>query len=336
MLSLKNYAISLDRNEPHADMHFVSHAHSDHIRGARKNKRITASNETIELINAVYGSDIKPENAAFGHAKIELLSAGHMLGSKQLFVEDYESGKSIVYTGDFQMERSDTVKPIETKMADIAIIDSTYPYAQVKFGSKEEVKENMARWVNKALEKGNVLFTAYRMGKAQELVKLLNNYGIIPLVSKDIDQINKVYIKHGIKLEYMSAYDEKLDCDDAVKGNFAGITDLRDIEGLAKALEKVYAKRTYTAMATGFAKTIRFGTDAQFALSDHADFSQAVAYLEEVQPKIVFAYGPNSKVMAANLARIGYNAFPLGLNSSLNASLLAELGSRMGLARIHA
>ncbi len=336
MLLFKNYAISLDRNEPNASMHFVSHAHSDHISGARKSKRITASSETIDLINAVYGSDVHEESLSYDHAKIELLSAGHMLGSKQLFIEDYESGASFVYSGDFQMERSDTVSPIEIKKADIAIIDSTYPYPDVRFGSKEEVKESLANWVSKALEKGNVLFTAYRMGKAQELIKILNGNGIVPLVSKEIDKVNKVYIRHGIKLEYMSAYDETLDCEEAVKENFVGITDLRDIRRLAKAIEKVYAKRAYTAIATGFAKTVRFETDAQFALSDHADFSQAIAYLEEVQPRAVFTYGPNSVIMAANLEKAGYNAVPLSPNSSLNASIIARLNSSVGLARIHA
>ncbi len=303
MLNTAGCTISLDNNE-HADFSFVSHAHSDHIAGVHKNSNVVASQETVELISVAYGIESVRITEFDNRCKASLLDAGHMLGSKQLFIEDFQEGKAIVYTGDFQMERSMTVKPIEIRQADIAIIDSTYPYPEVEFESKEEVGEKIAEWAEKTAEKGIVLFGAYKMGKSQELISILNARGITPWVSKGILNVNKVYEKNGVRLDYLSTYNG----DELDGGNFVGISETRNIKQLGGMLEKIYEKRVYTAVVTGFAKTLHFGTDMQFALSDHADFKQALDYINEVQAKEIITYGKGSEVLAANLAKKGIKA----------------------------
>ena len=72
-----------------------------------------------------------------------------------------------------------------------------------------------------------------------------------------------------------------------------------------------YGKAVFTAVATGFAKIMRFGTDAQFALSDHADFYQAVEYIDKVCPEKIYTVGKGRKTFAQNLANEGYNASPM-------------------------
>ncbi|MEM0147806.1 MAG: MBL fold metallo-hydrolase [Candidatus Micrarchaeaceae archaeon] len=305
MITAAGCTISLDSREQ-ADFFFVSHAHSDHIAGVHKGSKIVASPETIELISATYGIESKKNDDFSEKCNASMLDAGHMLGSKQLFIEDLQEGKAIVYTGDFQMEKSRTVKPIEIKEADVAIVDSTYPYPEVIFEEKSKVEESIAKWTSKAMEKGIVLFGAYKMGKAQELISILNSNGIMPWVSKGILNINKVYEKNGIRLNYLSTYKD----DSLEGGNFVGISESRDIRQLGHMLEKIHGKRVYTAVVTGFAKTMHFGTDMQFALSDHADFKQTVEYINDVHAKEIVAYGKNSKIMAANLARMGINATP--------------------------
>ncbi|EQD56253.1 hypothetical protein B2A_05350, partial [mine drainage metagenome] len=77
---------------------------------------------------------------------------------------------------------------------------------------------------------------------------------------------------------------------------------------LVMAVGYAHKKRVYTATATGFAKSFRFNVDAQFCLSDHADFKQSIEYIDAVSPKKVYTYGGNREVFARNLCKMGYEA----------------------------
>jgi Cft2 family RNA processing exonuclease len=61
---------------------FVSHAHFDHI--TKKSRKTLASKETIDLMKARGVETQKIEK----ELKAELLNAGHVLGSRQLRVEE--------------------------------------------------------------------------------------------------------------------------------------------------------------------------------------------------------------------------------------------------------
>ncbi|MFP3215317.1 MAG: MBL fold metallo-hydrolase [Candidatus Micrarchaeota archaeon] len=305
-LNLPEGKIALDTSDKSADLNFISHAHADHIRGAKKNAYVIASNETHNLIKVRNGIElnIKPIPNNF-----KLLDAGHILGSKQLFIES-SLGYSILYTGDYQLQESCVAKKIEAKEADILIIDSTYPYLNVKFDERSEVEDAIKKYVLMKLEKGIVLLGAYALGKAQELIKILNSAGIIPVVDKKISGINKVYSNFGISLEYASIYDDEEAFNNIVKHNFVGVVSLKDLRELAEKMSIAYSKKVFTGVATGFAKLFRFNTDVQFPLSDHADIYQAANYIDLVGAKVVYTYGSNPKLMASNLKRLGYEAMP--------------------------
>ncbi|MGC8670024.1 MAG: hypothetical protein ACP5TL_02635 [Candidatus Micrarchaeia archaeon] len=305
MLSIADHRISLDKLEADSTIDFISHAHSDHIAAAKHSNNILASKETIDLLNAL-GIDAKVSQI---HAGIELLPAGHILGSRQLYVYDSSVGLSYLYSGDFQMQKSMASEGIKTKNADILVIDSTYPDPKVSFGVKEETIESLLNWTSRTLEKGSVLFSAYAVGKAQEIIAIMNQIGIIPVVTKKISVINSIYKKNGVQLDYVSAYDGS-NYEEHLNGNFVGISEQRNINELAYMLENVYGKKFYTAMVTGFASFIHFNTDAQFSLSDHADFAQSIDYINEVNPKIVLTYGHNAEKFAINLSKLGYTAQP--------------------------
>jgi putative mRNA 3-end processing factor len=307
MLCLNGLNISLDRRESGSSIDFISHAHSDHASAAKGSNHVLASSQTIQLIEQAYGAEIEEAQNTAG---IKLLDSGHMLGSRQLCVNDAGSNKDIVYTGDFQMQRSKTARPVEVMDADCLIMDSTYPDPEVVFDDRSEVEALMQDWVENTLKKGIALFSVYAMGKAQEVVALLNDLGITPVVSRKISKLNGVYKRNGIALEYASAYDEGSDFDDIVRGDFVGITETRDISGLASMLSKVHNKKVFTAVATGFAKVYKFGTDMQFPLSDHADFRQSIEYIEAASAKEVLTYGRNCEELAANLQKEGYDARP--------------------------
>ncbi len=303
MIRIGSEAISLDRIESGSTADFISHAHSDHISAARRSKKPIMSEQTRQLLGAIGVRVIEEKSAD----DIELLPAGHILGSRQLYAYDQDSGISYLYSGDFQMQKSMAAEKIKTKHADVLIIDSTYPDPQVSFGYKEDIISSIEDWVAESLKKGSVLFSAYAMGKAQELIAIMNDVGIVPVVTKKIGAISKAYNECGMHLKYASAY-EGDEYEELLKGDFVGISEQRNINELASKLAKVHKRSFYTAVVTGFASFMKFNTDAQFSLSDHADFAQSIDYINEVNPKLILTYGGNAKRFATNLGKLNYKA----------------------------
>ena len=311
-IGIDNYNISLDLSNTIANLSFVSHAHTDHTGRAKNGASILASEETKALIEARKKVSVKLIEMP---ANIELLDAGHILGSKQLFIDSAEFGYSVVYTGDYQMQPTPTAKKIEVKRADVAIVDSTYADPEIVFDDREEVVDAIQYYVKKKMENGIVIFGAYSLGKAQELVKIMNDIGITPAVSKGVSKLNRVYGEFGVNLGYVSTYGQQASFEATVKENFVGIVETQRLRELGSKLSSVYNKRVYTAVATGWAKNFKFDTDVQFPLSDHADFRQALEYLQAAAPKVVYAVGKEGKMMAGNLKKFGYDAKPLFASS---------------------
>lgn len=235
-----------------------------------------------------------------------LLEAGHMLGSKQLYVEDKATGTRIVYTGDFNTALSKTAKRIEIVGCDHLIIDSTYYGPDFNFGSKETAERSMVEWVKGRLEKGSIIFSAYKMGKAQELISIFNGCGIRPIVSEKVGSISRIYQHNGVELNYTTVADNREN-----EANFVGITENRNFAAFSSVLARLQGIPVYTAMASGFAKIWKMGTDMQFVISDHADFNQGLDYITATGAKKIYTYGSSSKLFADNLIKAGHDAEPL-------------------------
>lgn len=321
VLNVGEYSIALDCGDPSANVNFVSHAHSDHISGLRKSRKVIASQATKEFIEC--RNSKKQIELITDPKQIELLNAGHILGSKQLYATSEALGASVIYSGDYQMQKSLVAEPIETKNADILIIDSTYPDKELVFDDRDEIMSAIQSYLEDRLEKGIVLFGSYALGKAQEIIKIANEVGICPIVDEKIDSVNRVYERNGIALDYASAYKDRYEFESMVSENFFGLTSLSNLQEVAYRLGHAYRKKVYTAVATGFAKVFDMGTDAQFPLSDHADFKQAIEYINACNPKSIYTRGNRecSEVFAKNLSSQGYNAsvFQGGIELAINS-----------------
>lgn len=270
--------IALDHGD--GDISFVSHAHSDHLKGVQKKERIIASEETIALGN-LSGQNINLQNT-------KLLEAGHILGSKQLFVEC--DGKSIIYTGDLRTRPSILFKGAETKQCDKLIIESTYGDPRYRFPDYYEVYSQIEKWVKKNSDY-NLLIGGYALGKSQELIKILNSFGVCPVVDNNIERFNLIYSDFGIKLDRAVVGTEE--AEEMMKKPFVGIVEMRRAKKyFAKKLEEAFERKTLVAVATGWALYYNFGVDATFVLSDHADFYDLLDYIKSVNPKeIEFLHG---------------------------------------------
>ncbi|MGC8538032.1 MAG: hypothetical protein ACP5MZ_03575 [Candidatus Micrarchaeia archaeon] len=304
-ISANGYSISLDSREHSADIDFISHAHTDHIGAARSSSSVLSSYETSYLIEKTYGIKVKRcEKVPEG---VKLLDAGHMLGSSQLSVTDYDSGNKTIYTGDYLLQRSRVASPIAIEEADTVIIDSTYPDPKIEFEDRKEVERSIQLWVKTKQKYGTVLFGAYTLGKSQELVAILNDAGIEPALSKKLAAATDAYNELGMGLRYQSMYSDACDLPQT-SDNTVGIVENNSLEKVAAMLNRLDGRKVYTAVATGFAAIFKFKTDVQFPLSDHADFRQCLMYVEQSNAKRVLTRGSGAKALAAALRREGYAA----------------------------
>ncbi len=323
-LNVGGYSISLDCGEQDTNVNFVSHAHSDHTSGLRKGRKVIASEITKDLIECRHPR--KKIELAEKPKCLKLLNAGHILGSNQLYVSSDELGASIIYSGDYQMDRSAVAEPIETRHADILIIDSTYPEKDVVFGERSEITSSIQKYSSEKIKEGIVLFGAYALGKSQELIKIANEIGIAPVVDEKVCRINEVYAKHGKVLDYVSGGKDENELESMLRGNFLGITSVYNLKDVAYSLSNTYRKKVFTAVATGFARMLDMGSDAQFPLSDHADFRQAIEYIEACGPKTIYTRGngESAALFAKNLSSEGYRAKVFSGKVELEEALAAR------------
>ena len=196
MIQIGDCALSLDKREKGSNLDFISHAHSDHIAAAKSSTRILASGVTKELLLTING--IEPQQELVAPEGLHMINAGHILGSKQIVINDEKMGMKTIYTGDFQMQKSRSCEMIDLEEADSVIIDSTYYQPDVVFDERSEVEGAIQSWTDMKLNDGIVLFGTYALGKAQELTAILNDMRILPIVSKKISRINKVYKKSKV------------------------------------------------------------------------------------------------------------------------------------------
>lgn len=270
--------IALDHSD--GDVSFISHAHGDHLNGTKKKKKIITSEETIAL-GELSGQNTKLQNT-------KLLDAGHILGSKQLFVEN--DGKGILYTGDIRTRASILFKGAESIKCDKLIIEATYGDPRFIFPDCWTIYSQIEKWVNENSQ-CNLLIGGYALGKAQEIIKILNSFGITPVVDKNIEYFNLIYEKFGIKLKRVIVGTDE--AEEVLKKPFVGVVEMKRAKKyFAKRLEEAFDRKTLVAVATGWALHYRFNTDASFVLSDHADFNDLVNFAKATSAKeIEFVHG---------------------------------------------
>jgi len=305
-LRLGDYKIALDTGK--TDICFVSHAHSDHTRGVRRNsKTIIASPETLALAGVSDPNKLE-KNTLAGYG-LKLLPSGHVLGSRQLRVEG--DGKVFTYTGDFKLDDSLTAKKAVVKETDYLLLEGTYGNPHVAFPSRKETYEEIASWARKHYENGEiVVLGGYALGKAQELIACLNKYaGITPVVTERIAEVSATYNDFGSGLKFIKT--DTQEAQEEMKGGFVSVIPQNKVNWeLAVNLSKLYKKSVYTGVATGWATRVRFPVDKAFPLSDHADFEQILEYIERADPRRVYCTHGNDERLALELKKLGVNAVP--------------------------
>ncbi len=289
--------ISIGLDSADGDVSFLSHAHSDHTGGLKRKKELVSSQATIELA----GIQAKPVGT--GNAK--LLDAGHILGARQLLVDS--DGARTVYTGDISLRPNIFGMKAEIPECDRLIMEATYGDPEYVFPPSEDVLSALFRWIKESAGK-NIIIGAYELGKSQELVRILNEHGIAPIVTERMDGFCGVYENHGYRLDRVVVGSDE--AEEAMSHAFSAIVPMWKAKRyFAKRIADAFGRPTVCAVATGWALNYRFNTDAAFALSDHADFSELVQYVEQSGAKEVeFFCGEGRKVLERVRSKIAVSA----------------------------
>jgi len=264
----------LDPKEP-AEHAVTSHAHGDHAVPGNRNIYCTAP--TADFMRLRYGKNAGTNFKLFswhqeftlGDVSISFISAGHILGSAQVLMT--YRGVSYLYTGDYKLQPDSTCEPIEWVKADVLITEST-------FANPNTTHPNPVTEIEKLNGiQSNILLGAYGLGKAQRLIRMINDHAPQKkiLVHFRIAPLNAIYEKHGITLGNWQMYNRKL------MKNQDGYVYLVPPFTFDSYFRATGVKRLF---ASGW-KNLQVNQQDTLFISDHADWNDVLKAIEEVNPQ---------------------------------------------------
>jgi putative mRNA 3-end processing factor len=307
-LHLTGTPLSLDATRK-TPLSFVSHGHTDHI--ARHEATISTA-ATLRFmthrLGPVSAPLAVPYNQIFelGPLSLELLPAGHILGSAQLRIIRSD-GRRIVYTGDLNCVPSLTAEPTQVAECDVLVIEATFGHPRYRFPPKEEVLGQVETWVRLQLERGAVpVLLGYPLGKSQEAMKYLSGRGFSLVAHDSIFEVTQLYAELGVPIERVRRFDGKIEPGEVL---FYPPHRARG-GGLAALWPRATAVLTGWALDPGAA--YRYGAQVAFPLSDHADCPSLVKYVKATGAGEVMTHHGFKEELAQVLRDEGIDARALG------------------------
>ncbi|MBD3205120.1 beta-CASP ribonuclease aCPSF1 [Candidatus Bathyarchaeota archaeon] len=128
----------------------------------------------LHTIPLSYGevTDVSPD------IRLTLHNAGHILGSSIVHLHVGKGLHNIVYTGDFKYGPTALLQPASTYFprVETLIMESTYGAPDNITPSRDETESMFVDSANKILKKGKVLIPVPAVGRAQEILMVINQY----------------------------------------------------------------------------------------------------------------------------------------------------------------
>jgi Cft2 family RNA processing exonuclease len=283
---------------------FISHAHTDHSRGlGDASLRRYATPQTIALcrargqnVHGVYAVSYGDTLSLPYDIDVEVLNAGHILGSAMFRIETPEA--TILYTGDFNTIRGFTVEPAETVECDIVIVESTYGSPNFILPPRGRVYLDLISWIIRSLGDGCIpVIQTDILGNSQELNATINKLTNIKVyVHPRVARYSHVYGEYGYRLEYTISKPSIADGVYIVPKDWF-FDDPRFRMGFASGWALRYSNDRYP-----------------IPFSDHADFKSILEYIEGVKPRKVYTFhgGIYDRILAREITeRMRVEADPL-------------------------
>jgi len=306
-----------DARKP-APLSFVSHAHFDHL---AKHQRIIASEATQRLMSQRLPGKREETILSFNEpyafssgTEMSLHPAGHILGSAMLHLQ--RDGESFLYTGDFKLQAGLSAEPCRPPKADVVVMETTFGYPRYVFPPAEKIRADIVHFCRSTLAEGAIpVLFGYSLGKGQELLANLAESSLPVMLHPQTQKMTRLYEELGQVFPTYRAF---------APNEMAGHVVICPPQARQSDwLDKIEPRRT--AMISGWAldsgATYRYGCDAVFPLSDHADYNELLRFVELVQPKQVFTIHGFVQEFACTLRERGIEAWALGQLNQLEMSL---------------
>jgi putative mRNA 3-end processing factor len=293
----------------------ITHGHADHARAGHG--VAIATPQTLAIMAERYGADFagSSQALAFGEAvrrdgvELALAPAGHVLGSAQAVVR--WKGLTLVVSGDYKRRRDPTCVPFEPVPCDVFITEATFGLPVFRHppdtGEIARLLDSVAQFPGR----GHVV-GAYSLGKAQRVIRLLREAGWErPIyVHGALEKINAVYERFGVALGPL------LPATSATKAALAGQIAIAPPSALATPWARRFPDPV-DAFASGWmrirARARQQGVELPLILSDHADWDELTATLEELRPAEVWITHGREEALARWCALAGIPARALAL-----------------------
>ncbi len=303
-----SYSLALNpKRASRSDFSFVSHAHIDHVHNPDGNSKIIASRETVELAR-VRGYNLK--GATDQLSGVDLVDAGHILGSRAILVED-----SVFYTGDFSTRDRGFLKGSPGVKCDTLIMETTYGNPRYVFTDTEQIVSQVSRLIADCFHQCRpVVLTGYPLGKAQLITHLFRNWEPIYL-HESVYKMNETHVDLGVDIP-RHAFCETGSKQASLLKRRPWIIISPASSGRSQFIRSL--RENYRAVViafTGWAVDRRYsymmGVDYAFDLSDHCDFNELVQLAKYCNPSKIYTVHGFATEFAAHLNFLGFDAEPL-------------------------
>ena len=269
-----------------------------HARGARPvlPERTVATAATVALLEAAQPRALRRTAAlpaaygkpfALGSLRLTVHPAGHVLGSAQLRCE--APGLDLVYAGDIggdAARASLTAEPREQLECETLALRAIYGHPRYVFPPREELLEKVRAFVEKSLRDGKTpVLVAAALGAAQDLVRHLGDRRTLRL-HHTAYRACEVYAAQGVPLKGFSRLD--------------GDGEVLVVPPTARLSRMNLGEHRICGLSGRAIDGLR-GVDEAIPLSDHADFSELMAYAVRSGARRVLAVAGNAEDLAAAL-----------------------------------
>lgn len=297
----------------------ISHGHSDHARPGHGT--VVATPETLAVMTARLGDAAGREHrplpcgptVELGEVRVRLAPAGHVLGSAQVILE--YAGTRVVVSGDYKRAADPTCAPFLPVPCDLFVTEATFALPVFRHPPAAEEIARLLRSVELFPERCHVV-GVYALGKAQRVIAHLRAAGwqrpiwlhgaLLPLCD--------LYARHGVDLGELrpATAGEK----GVPRQELAGEIVLAPPGAIADR----WARRLpdpVVCLASGWMRVRQRakqgGVELPLVISDHADWDELLATLEEVQAPEVWVTHGREEALVHAAAQKGIRARPLAL-----------------------
>ncbi len=296
------------------DRAVITHGHGDHARAGHR--RVLATPGTVAIMRHRHPGDATSyQPLPYGEAlslegvDVKLVPAGHILGSAQVVI-DYR-GQRVVVSGDYKRRADLTCPPFEPQQCDIFITEATFGLPVFRHPPDVDEIEKLLQSLMLFPERAH-LVGVYALGKCQRVIALLRRQGYeAPIFMHGaLFGLCGVYQAQGVPLGALQPI------GGVAKTELAG----KIVLAPPGAQNEVWARRLpdpRTASASGWMRVRQrakaSGIELPLVISDHADWDELVATIDEVKPGELWVTHGAEEALLYQASRMGVTARALSL-----------------------